>query len=211
MKQELTLAEVLAAAHEAAAHRLHTVLPGKVLQVYADTRRVDVQLVFRGFYRTEEGDLVDEQLPMIPHVPIGFLRAGGLRIEVPVKVGDWVTLLFYEWNIGEWLAGGQTDISPGDVERHGLTGAVALPILFPDNEPVGEDFDGTHIVLGDASDFIALAGKTDAGFAALKAAILAALGAITAPGGGPATLTAFNNALTTLPIPATASTKVKAG
>lgn len=126
------MAEVLIAAIDARMSDVHTALVGRVEAVNLTTRKVDVRPAMMRVLETEEGETLTEQLPVLPQVPLGQLRAGAARIDMPVQVGQWVVVIFFEQNVGKWLASGGVGVSPGDVERHGLTGAVAIPLLYPD-------------------------------------------------------------------------------
>lgn len=132
MKQNVTLAEVIQTAIESRLLDLHTAIVARVEAVDAAARKVDVRPVMMRVLRDEEGGLSTEQLPLLPQVPLGALRAGAARVDMPVQPGNWVVVLFFEENVGKWIAQGGVSVSPGDVERHGLTGAVAIPLLYPD-------------------------------------------------------------------------------
>jgi hypothetical protein len=134
VKANVSTADVLAAAFAARMGQLHTMAVGRVEAVNATARKVDVRLAMLRVLQDEEGGLQTEELPMLRQVPIGALRAGAARIDMPVAAGCWVCVMFFEDNIGKWLAQGGVSVSPGDVERHGLTGAVAVPLLYPDPE-----------------------------------------------------------------------------
>lgn len=95
--------------------------------------------------------------------------------------------------------GGQkpADGSPGEGGLH-LLGTYKIYLAL----------DGKlHLGAKDPGDFVALASKVDAAIATLSAATAAGFGAVTAPGGGPAALAAFNaGAASVLP---SGSTEVK--
>jgi hypothetical protein len=147
VKRQVSLTEVLSAALDTRMLDVHTAIVGRVEQVNLTTRRVDVRPAMQRVLQGPDGELSTELLPVLPQVPLGALRAGSARIEVPVQVGHWVVVLFFEDNVGKWLAQGGVGVSPGDVERHGMTGAVAVPILYPDTERPSEPLSATDIVL----------------------------------------------------------------
>lgn len=134
MRRDVSLADVLHAAIDARMTDVHTALVGRVEAVNLAARKVDVRPSMLRVLEDEEGELLTEALPLLPQVPLGQLRAGAARIDMPVQPGCWVVVVFFEQNIGKWLAAGGTEVSPSDVERHGLTGAVAIPLLYPDPE-----------------------------------------------------------------------------
>lgn len=228
MKANVSMADVLAAAFAARLGQLHTMAVGRVEAVNATARKVDVRLAMLRVLQDEEGDLQTEELPMLRQVPIGALRAGAARIDMPVAAGCWVCVMFFEDNIGKWLAQGGVSVSPGDVERHGLTGAVAVPLLYPDIEKPAEPLDTDNVVirsgpgavlLGGTSghDFVALAAKVDSEVSKLKTDISTLKTALTAAinslAGGltpanPGIGTTFSGAVATVP---SAAVSVKAG
>lgn len=132
MKAQVTLAEVLLAAIDSRLTGVHTALVGRVEAINRTARKVDVRPAMLRTLQRDDGTVTTEALPMLPQVPLGQLRAGNARIDMPVDVGGWVVVLCFEQNIGKWLAAGGVSVSPSDVERHGLTGAVAIPLLYPD-------------------------------------------------------------------------------
>lgn len=134
MRKQLTMAEVLLAAVDSRLAGVHTAIVGRVESVNRAARKVDVRPAMLRTLQHDDGTVTTEALPILPQVPVGQLRAGAARIDMPIDVGAWVVVLCFEQNIGKWLAAGGVSVSPGDVERHGLTGAVAIPLLYPDPE-----------------------------------------------------------------------------
>jgi hypothetical protein len=228
--RNVTTADVITAALSARMAGVHTAIVGRVEVVHATARKVDVRPSMLRVLQTAEGEPVTEQLPVLQQVPIGALRAGAARIDMPISVGCWVCVLFFEDNIGKWLAAGGVDVSPGDVERHGLTGAVALPILYPDPERPAEALDQVNVVirsgagsvlLGGTSghDFVALAAKVDAEITKLKAdittlrtataAAVASIGAKLVPADPTVIPGAFTTAVAAIPSAAASVTAAK--
>ncbi len=106
----------------------HTMMPGTVDSYDPDTQKADVQPGLSRVLRKVDGNRVAETLPVIPSVPVQFLAAGGIVFAPPVQKGTTGLLLFAEYSIDKWRQqGGQGD--PGDIRRHGLSGAVFLPGL----------------------------------------------------------------------------------
>lgn len=86
-----------------------------------------------------------ELMPIIQGVPVWFPRIdartdanpGGVQAHItfPVKPGTNVMCLFADKSLDKWKAtGGEVD--PQDVRSHALSDAVALPGLFPFNNPI---------------------------------------------------------------------------
>lgn len=204
MKEQVLQHEVVLAGMESVMLNLHALLICRVEKVYPAQRRVDAKPVYLRMLRTEDEQLVTESLPVLQYVALGALRAGTARIEVPVNAGDWVCVFCFDDNIGKWLTAGGVDVTPDDLERHGLSGAVAMPWLFPDTQAPSEPLDQTNIVIGfdggaklalqgsgevhlaGGADFVALAGKVNERIKALEDHYIAHQH--TAPsGGGPTT------------------------
>jgi hypothetical protein len=143
-------------------------------------------------------------------------------LSFPLAAGDFVFLLFPEQTIGAWRALKGALTAPGDLRRHDLSGAVALPCLYPDSQALADahasnvvlGFDGGQqihvkaagIALGTenpaktaatAEDVAAELAKISADLTTLKAAISAGLGGVPTVGGGLATT--FNGATAAVP------------
>jgi len=107
---------------------VHTAIPGRV-ESYDVTRQVaNVKPMLRRVLRSEEMDRITEELPVIPCVPVAWLKGGGAFVTLPLAVGDTGLLIFAEHLIDRWRATGE-DVDPGDLRRHDLSGAVFYPGL----------------------------------------------------------------------------------
>ncbi len=201
------LETALANAFDALRSEIHTALPGRVEKYNVATQTADVLPMVK---------LQGQLLPVLPSVPIAFQRGGGGFLSFPIEAGDFVFLLFAESSIDQWRAKAAAT-NPGDPRRHSLTAAVALPCLYPTARALASAH-ATQIALamdGGAGVFVddetvnlgtpapsagvGLDSLIEARLAELDAAIRAALGAITAPGGGPAAVAAYNTTLLTPP------------
>ena len=124
---------------------LHTAIPGIVRSYDPTTQTADIEPAIRRVLpAANEDDDADETeaLPILPSVPIVWPRAGGFFLHFPISPGDSVLVVFSEVDTNAWRASG--DLSdPGVPTRHGLSGAVAIPGLYPRGNPCG-DADGTH-------------------------------------------------------------------
>lgn len=180
-------AELMQTAAAAAIFEVHTSMPGQIVAVRSDSsskrQYVDVRPSLRRLLDTDldaADPLIEEELPVLPNVPVAFMQGGGFFISVPLAVGDFVTVVFAERSIDRWLAtarkASQVATSTGDVGTHTLDGAIALPV---GPAPLGELLDGvsgSDLVIGrsggivlqmnastinagspSASDFVALA------------------------------------------------------
>lgn len=165
---------------------LHTCIPAEVVRVHAGEHKLQFVDVLPGLMRSatnEDGETVDEELPIIPMVPVAFMQGGGFFISVPLAVGDIVTIMFAERSLDQWIEvakkGGGRAINPGDVSTHTLEGAIALPCgpaprsallggVSATDLVIGKDGGARIHIKGDGSihlgddagaDFVALAGK----------------------------------------------------
>src|ERR1700761_2138994 len=114
---------------------LHTCMPAEVVRVLDGPNQrqfVDVQPSLQRLVWDEDaGVFVDETLPVVPCVPVGYMQGGGFFVSVPIAVGDFVTLVFAERSLDHWLQVGRkrngAATPTGDVGTHTLEGAIALP------------------------------------------------------------------------------------
>lgn len=209
-----TLAEVISGAIDGKLLDVHTALPGRV-KSYDRTKQVaDVIPAIRGVIFTEDDESVLEDLPVIPNVPVGWLRGGGYSLQFPLNPGDHVLLVFSEAATGQWRSTGQPS-EPGDLRRHDLSYPFAIPCCAPDAQAltaIGADeavLDGPTTVRlgGSAAEALAIASKVTDALNQLKSAING--WTPVAMDGGAALKTALSSLFSTWPEPV-ATTKVKA-
>lgn len=194
-----TWAEILDEALENHMLDVHTALPGKIVTYDAATQTAEIQLQIKRQLRNEDDVVVSEEMPLLPNVPIAFPRSTTFFVSFPLAADDFVMVIFQESSIDAWRSQGSL-IPAGDTRRHTLTGAVALPCLYPNTAPlaeasedfmivgqdggqqivigVGEGADEVHVTeVGGVVDYVAMAakvltelGKVKADFTALKTA-----------------------------------------
>ena len=219
---------------EADRSELHTCMPAEVVRVHAGPHGRQFVDVLPGLQRrvpNELGELVDEALPIIPMVPVGYLQGGGFFVSVPLAVGDIVTVVFAERSLDSWIEtakkGGKRAVIPGDVGTHTLQGAIVLPCgpsprdellqdVHAENLVIGKD-DGVQIHItpdgliglggAEPADFVALASKVDAFISTLDT--LFRTGWVVAPSDGGAALKAAYAAAFGSPPASVASDVVK--
>lgn len=137
-----TLAEVIRQAMDARLLDVHTCLPGRVVSYNPETQQADVEIAVRSAVEAADGSTVIEEPPVIPAVPVAWLRGGGYSLQFPLERGDHVWLMFSESDMGAWRLTGQPS-DPGDLTRHSLSHPVALPCIAPDASalppPVGNE------------------------------------------------------------------------
>lgn len=180
-------AETLRAVQESAAVDLHTALPGIIVRYNHQTQTADIQPAVQRVIPALDEDEEDsvESLPVLPNVPVAFPRAGGFFLHFPLAVGDSVLVVFCEQDTNAWRNTGD-EADPGSPERHGLSGAVAIPGYFPRtstiadaddvNGHIGRDggpnieFQSSQIHAGGSSP-LANGTNTDAHLAAIEASL----------------------------------------
>jgi Phage protein Gp138 N-terminal domain len=196
------LADLLQAAVQSALFELHTAMPGQVVAVQAGAlgrQFVDVRPCLKRSLEVDDDDpgvtapFIEEELPTLPRVPVGYPQGGGFFVSLPLQVGDFVLLVFCERSIDRWLATAskarQAAVSTGDVGLHLLDGAVALPLgPAPLRELLGH-VSGTDLVLGHVSGTPLLAMAAD-GTVTLKGTLVVS-GEVTAGASNPATQVAL--------------------
>lgn len=132
---EPTLEDVLLEVLDSRLDAVHTALPGRVEKYNALTQTADVALQIKHVGQDEDGRLVLSSYPVLPNVPLAWPGGGGFFASFPLAPGDFVLIVFCESAIDQWRAKG-TETAPGDVRRHSLTGAVAIPVIRPKTSPI---------------------------------------------------------------------------
>ena len=177
-----SLAEVIIEAVDGVLLDTHTSLPCKVQSYNVGEGSVHCSPVIGRIRLTESGGKVVDSLPLLQDVPVCFPRGGGTSITWPLSPGDFVTVVFAEGNIGTWLATGNEG-DPGDLRRHTLSGAMALPCgpypyaqADPDANEDALTLTAGEIRLGSSSatEYAARADRVEAELSAIKAAIAGA-------------------------------------
>lgn len=148
------LADVVSQAMQDQLLDVHTSMPGRIESYDRATQTANVRPQLKRVLRRRNGERVVEELPVIPCVPVQFPRVGSFFIHFPVKEGDFGTLLFSEYDIGRWRTIGDV-VDPGDTRRHGLSGPVFLPGVFPQASPIPDaDLDDDQMRLGAAGAYV---------------------------------------------------------
>lgn len=181
--------DVFNAGADAMRDQIHTSLPGKVVAYHPADQTADVQPMFKRVLLDDDGNKVFVSLPVLPNVPVAFMRGGGYAVTVPLVAGDFVWLMAAESAMAEFLGTGN-ESEPWDTRRHHLSNCVAYPGCYPDTRPLanaptdglslGSDA-GSRIVVkssvillgADATDFVANATKVLAELTSLKNAFAA--------------------------------------
>lgn len=196
MSEDVTEAEVAMAAIDSRWLDLHKAGPARVESYNASANTVTVTPVLWRQIPTDDGDYVAEALPQIPDVKIAWPRAGGFGITLPIQKGDFVLLLFCDAPLGAWRQNGQPG-DPGDPERHGMSGAVAIPGVYPDKQNIANPSTSSMVIgnlttpaaqieltssgvnLGGNSSAVALASKVNAELTKISTTLSSLTGGIT--------------------------------
>lgn len=127
-----TLAEVVREALDSRLIDVHTSAIAVVEKYDPVTMQVDCRLVVRRALRAEDGSTVNEEIPVIPAVPVMFPRGSTFAITWQLVPGDHVMLFFTESSADQWRATGSPSNDAGDLRRHALGSAFAIPAVAPD-------------------------------------------------------------------------------
>lgn len=182
MSLEPTDAENIADALNSKLLDLHTAIPGRVVTYNPVLQVADVEIIVRNPLETADGSILHEEFAVVPNVKVRWPRGGGFSIHFPLAEGDHVLLIFCEASIAMWRETGQPG-EVGDLRRHDLSHAIALPGIEPDDDPIPvlDAIPGTVCFNGPgvwrfgsaAADFAAHATSTNAAISALQAQIAA--------------------------------------
>lgn len=139
-------AEVLRRVLESERLDLHTALPGIVRSYDAEAQTADIRLAVRRVIPVGDEDEEDqtEAYPILPSVPVLMPRGGGYYVALPVEVGDTVLVVFCEADLNRWRETGAVS-DPGLSTRHGLSGAVAIPGLHHQGNPLADAGEGLRL------------------------------------------------------------------
>jgi hypothetical protein len=149
-----SLLDVISAVVQSALSNLHTCMPAEVVRVQIGEHKrqfVDVLPTLQRQAFNENGEAVNETLPIIPMVPVGYPQGGGMFISLPLTQGDIVLLVFAERSLDQWLQVARKHsgaaINPGDVGLHPLEGAIALPCGPAPRPDLLNDVDGSDLMI----------------------------------------------------------------
>jgi hypothetical protein len=144
MPRVQSTAETLRRVLESTLQDVHTALPGVVRSYDAGTQTAEIELGVQRVRAAEDEDVEEdapEALPILQGVPVLWPRGGGYFLHWPLTAGDSVGVVFSESDMNAWRESGGV-VDPGVGTRHGLSGALALPGLFPRGSTIGSA-DGT--------------------------------------------------------------------
>jgi hypothetical protein len=108
----------------------HKVLIGKVERYVSGDQVADIRPLIRRIVPTTDGGTRTENHPIIRAVPVGWTRAGGYFIHLPLKPGDFCLMLCADRDIARWRQTGE-EADPLDRRLHHISHAIALPCVYP--------------------------------------------------------------------------------
>jgi hypothetical protein len=186
-----------------------------VVESYAEGK-ADVQILRPDPVENQDGTLSYLRGPVVRNVPIAMpgVSTKRMRITLPVSAGDFVTLVFSDRELSQWLQTGR-EVEPESPRTFDVSDAIAFLGPQPFTQSWTDDAD--VITIGSdsgAEEFVATAQRVLTELNKLKSAFdghTHVAGALVAPsGGGPVTgATAGAAASPSLSAPASQTVKVK--
>lgn len=133
---EPTLANLLDRAMTDRLSDVFTAEVGTVVAWHESGNTADIQLAARRPVPTTDGEIVYEQPPILPSVPVIAFGNSRSYVQISLVKGDSVLLIFTGRSPAEFLAGSD-DTQPADLARHSLSNAFAVPIVRPGTAAAG--------------------------------------------------------------------------
>lgn len=121
-----TLSEVMRTAIDSYFERFFTTLVCRVESYDVDTQEADLKPVSLVKVFNEDGELVEEELPVLASIPVAFPRAGDWFVSMPVAVGDTMTVVIASRDYEDWRERGSDTVAE-DVRVNPLNAAIAIP------------------------------------------------------------------------------------
>lgn len=139
------LVTVIREAIRAELGRARVELPARVERFDASDNTVDVQPLVRERV-LEDGEFVARALPVLPRVPVAYMRWNGFVLRCPVAVGDIVSLRFQDRDLETWMSGSGAEVTPKSRRAHALDDAVAVPAPAPYAKAIAGLSDGALVM-----------------------------------------------------------------
>jgi len=160
MTREPSDAQVISEAITNRLQEINTCIPGVVLNYYTETQTIDVQVCNKIIYESYLiDDIVSEELPVLPNVPVCFPSGGGIHVTFPLVAGDNVIVLFSQSDINNFRSNNTPNNEPGLLGRFTLSGSMAIPTRVSNKTytPTYVDSDSIVISKGGLAAFAARA------------------------------------------------------
>ena len=122
-----------------------TISIGRVSKVFSNGW-VEVAPQIQNIARDLNGVETPKDMPVLSRIPVGYFKAGGMVVTVPVKAGDEGIILFSDRGLSLWKETGRKS-PPREEEFHGLNGAIFLPM--PTSSPGAvQNYDPSSLYVG---------------------------------------------------------------
>jgi len=115
------LAEVISEAIDSALLDLHTSIPASIITYNPATQTATVNIDLTKILEKLDGSLTIEPYTQLQNVPVAISGSTLHVIAFALAPGDTGHMCFSEASIDQWRTKGVLT-SPGDIERHGMTG-----------------------------------------------------------------------------------------
>jgi len=152
-----TMAEVLTQALRNHTDSLRVAMPGRIESFDPATQTASVAPLQRQV-SSLDGQDINLGLPVLSNVPVLFPGGGQFALTFPVQRGDTCWVVFGDLSLDEWWSAGG-EVTPTDLERHGLNGAVAFLGCRAKPDALTE-FDANRAVFGNHGPRVACDGST---------------------------------------------------
>lgn len=144
-----TLEELLNVAAQYHISDVWTSLPGSIESYDNLEQKADIKPLITRLTDTQDGEEIEEEIPVLPNVPVIFPRGGGYFLTFPLAVGDHVLLIFNARSIDKFVTGDGEVTGPDDYLQHDLSSAVAYAGFYPFQKSLTPvDADGEDMVMG---------------------------------------------------------------
>jgi len=149
--------------------QIRTFIIAKVVKVYPETQRVDVQPCLTTkiedknsktqiYTRTGKKVGVSEiTMPVILDVPFSYIRTGNFMVTLPIDVGTYGKLLFSNPDLSEWKIRGGTGVEQKDLAQFNINNCVFEPYIASTPDVVS-DYNASALEIRAGSDKIVMAG-----------------------------------------------------
>lgn len=124
---------------------VHISFPAKVVSYNPGDATVEAEPMIVPSVRGEDNIRELDTLPILPDVPVCFPRGGGCGILLPIQPGDYVLICVSSRDLGTWLETGSAS-DPGIDTAYPLSGAVAIPGVFPTDQSFGDASDSNMVI-----------------------------------------------------------------
>ncbi|UGB47006.1 hypothetical protein LQ772_06860 [Frateuria edaphi] len=105
---------------------LWTAMPGYIVDFDAATCTATVQLGVQAVVSQPDGSTSNQNITVLPRVPVVFPRGGGCSLTFPVQPGDECLVVFAARSCGAWKQSGGSQVQSAPGRLHSLSDGFAL-------------------------------------------------------------------------------------